>query len=100
MNIPFTEELRAAYEKLFTGCVVKPEHLAEVTRNTNNICKNKNRYETVANKLGIPWYFVGVVHCMEGSLNFNTHLHNGDPLTHRTVHVPANRPPGGDPPFT
>jgi len=37
---------------------------------------------------------------MEGSLNFNTHLHNGDPLTHRTNHVPANRPLTGNPPFT
>src|ERR1022692_3987605 len=32
-------------------------------------------------------------------LNFNQHLHNGDPLTARTVHVPAGRPPNGSPPF-
>ena len=28
------------------------------------------------------------------------HLHNGDPLTARTVHVPAGRPLTGNPPFT
>lgn len=28
------------------------------------------------------------------------HLHNGDPLNARTVHVPANRPATGAPPFT
>jgi lysozyme family protein len=27
-------------------------------------------------------------------------LHNGDPLTARTVHVPAGRPRGGNPPFS
>jgi lysozyme family protein len=32
--------------------------------------------------------------------NFNRHLHNGDPLTSRTVHVPAGRPKSGTPPFT
>jgi hypothetical protein len=28
------------------------------------------------------------------------HLHNGDPLTQRTRHVPAGRPADGNPPFT
>ena len=37
---------------------------------------------------------------MECGFNFGTHLHNGDPLTARTVHVPANRPAVGSPPFT
>jgi hypothetical protein len=37
---------------------------------------------------------------MESSLDFRKHLHNGDPLTARTVHVPAGRPPDGEPPFT
>src|SRR6185503_1942949 len=41
----------------------------------------------------------GMIHEMEGGLNFATHLHNGDPLTHRTVQVPAGRPPNGLPPF-
>jgi hypothetical protein len=36
---------------------------------------------------------------MEASLNFNKHLHNGDPLTNRTVQVPAGRPKKGNPPF-
>ncbi|MGI9106944.1 MAG: hypothetical protein ACR2G4_11925 [Pyrinomonadaceae bacterium] len=37
---------------------------------------------------------------MEASLNFNTHLHNGDPLTKRTTPVPPGRPRTGTPPFT
>lgn len=37
---------------------------------------------------------------MEGSCNFKVHLHNGDPLTGKTVQVPAGRPRNGTPPFT
>jgi hypothetical protein len=37
---------------------------------------------------------------MEASLVFTAHLHNGDPLTARTIHVPSGRPLTGQPPFT
>jgi hypothetical protein len=37
---------------------------------------------------------------MESSLDFTRHLHNGDPLTARTVHEPEGRPKSGTPPFT
>jgi hypothetical protein len=36
---------------------------------------------------------------METGLRFDRHLHNGDPLTRRTTHVPAGRPKDGEPPF-
>lgn len=61
---------------------------------------NKNRYQEVGGRLGIPWYFIAVIHNMEANLNFSKHLHNGDPLTARTVQVPAGQPVNGNPPFT
>src|SRR5260370_8646731 len=39
-----------------------------------------------------------MIHSLEGSLSFKTHLQNGDPWTAKTVHVPKGRPPGS-PPF-
>lgn len=48
----------------------------------------------------IPWVFVGLVHLMESGCDFTRHLHNGDPLTARTVQHPAGRPANGEPPFT
>lgn len=33
-------------------------------------------------------------------MRFDRHLHNGDRLTARTVHVPSGRPVEGEPPFT
>lgn len=59
----------------------------------------RDRYEAVAVKTGVPWYVIAVIHCMETGLRFDRHLHNGDPLTRRTSHVPAGRPKEGDPPF-
>jgi len=60
----------------------------------------KDRYAEVEKRTGVPWFIVGVVHYLETGLNFQTHLHNDDPLNARTVHVPAGRPRTGQPPFT
>jgi lysozyme family protein len=48
----------------------------------------------------MPWALIGVIHAMECGFNFATHLHNGDPLTNRTKHVPAGQPQTGTPPFS
>ncbi|WDF54391.1 hypothetical protein [Mucilaginibacter sp. KACC 22063] len=53
------------------------------------------------NSSSVPWYFIACVHYMECGFSFKKHLHNGDPLTGYTVHVPAHRPKVGHaPPFT
>ncbi|MNR22399.1 hypothetical protein D3C85_1393480 [compost metagenome] len=49
---------------------------------------------------GVPWFFIGIIHSLESNFHFGKHLHNGDPLTQRTVRVPAGRPVQGDPPFS
>lgn len=59
----------------------------------------RSRYRIVEAATGVPWEVVGVIHSLEGSLSFRTHLHNGDPLSARTKHVPRNRPLRGEPPF-
>lgn len=100
MATTFSSELANEYQFLFDTCIIKPEKDAEVENNVNKIFAHQATYEAVAKKLNMPWYFIAIIHCMEGSLNFNTHLHNGDPLTARTVQVPASRPLTGNPPFT
>lgn len=88
------------YLKLFDNCTVKAEHRSEVDWYMSKLTnpKYRARYEIVANAVCVPWYFVAIVHAMEASLNFEGHLHNGDPLSDRTVQVPANRPKVWDPP--
>lgn len=88
-------ELRKQYESLFSTCV--PRLPAMTTLAANKIKSNQLIY----NNIGLaPWYVIGVIHELEGCSNFKTHLHNGDPLTAKTVHVPAGRPLNGTPPFT
>ena len=99
-SITLTNALRAEYQRLFDTCVATPARARSIDAIVDRIATNQGRYETVAEPLGTPWHVVAVIHAMEGSLNFKTHLHNGDPLTARTKQVPAGRPPTGQPPFT
>lgn len=81
---------------------IKPEKMAEVEAVAKKISQNKPRYEAVSLTLasGMPWWFVAIVHFMEGGGKFTKHLHNGDPLTARTVNVPKGRPVLGKAPFS
>lgn len=99
-GVNLTAALRDEYQRLFDTCNIRPEKSAAVESIVGKLLNNKSRYGAAASPLGIPWFFVAAIHNMEASLNFGTHLHNGDPLTARTVHVPAGRPPEGNPPFT
>ena len=94
-----TPTLRQEYEDLFKTCQVKPERASEVEHTVSQIASNKARYNTVSVVTGVPWYLIGIIHSLECSPSFKQHLHNGDPLTARTVHVPKGRPKSGQPPF-
>lgn len=91
--------LRAEYEELFRTCSLRAEHQGEAEALARKILAHRADYEAVGGPLGIPWQFIGVVHCMEAGLRFDRHLHNGDSLKARTVQVPAGRPVEGTPPF-
>ena len=99
-HISLTDALRTEYERSFNTCVIRPERTASVAATIRQILPNRGRYEAVQTSLGVPWFFTAVVHNMEASLRLDRHLHNGDPLTARTVRVPAGRPRTGSPTFT
>lgn len=99
-RVQLSNALRAEYQQLFDSCSIRPERLSSVDRLIGKIQSVRSRYESVQQATGVPWFFTAVVHTMEASLDFNKHLHNGDPLTARTVRVPKGRPKVGNPPFT
>jgi lysozyme family protein len=99
-SITLTAALKEEYQLLFDTCDIRPESGKNVDALVNKIVQNRDRYSAVGDALGIPWYFIGVIHNMESSLRFDRHLHNGDPLTARTKQVPPGRPKTGNPPFT
>jgi len=94
------EDLRDEYGAFFDRCRLRPEFAANAEFYVSRLSKFKPTYKQLGDSLGIPWVFIGVVHGMECGFNFGTHLHNGDPLNARTVHVPKGRPASGEPPFT
>lgn len=99
-RVVLTPALRGEYSQLFDSCRIRPERGDEVESLVKQLLNNQPRYEKVAEALGIPWSFIAVIHNMESSQSFHKHLHNGDPLTARTVQEPPARPKSGSPPFT
>lgn len=91
--------LSKEYVDLWRSCVIRPSRVAEVDAIVNRVVAHKDRYTKAGKPHGVPWHVVAVIHMLEGSGSFSTHLHNGDPLTARTVRVPKGRPKNGTPPF-
>lgn len=93
--------LRAEYADLWATLKFRPKRETRASDTAAKIVANRDRYEAVAAEVGaMPWPVVGLIHAMESGLDFDKHLHNGDPLTARTKRVPANRPTTGSAPFT
>lgn len=99
-TLTLTNALRLEYEELFDTCMVRPQYARLIENIVDKLVDNKETYEAASAASGVPWHFIAVVHNMEASLKFKTHLHNGDPLTARTVQVPKGRPKTGEPPFS
>jgi lysozyme family protein len=85
-------DLHTEYESLFSTGVIRPDKLGSVNWHIGKLKTFREDYEATGTPLGIPWWFVGIIHCMECGFNFEGHLHNGDPLDAKTVHVPKGRP--------
>lgn len=99
-RVNLTQSLSAEYRELFSTLEIEPGRFDVVDGIIDRILSNKSLYKNVSRKVQAPWFFIAAIHNMESSLRLDRHLHNGDPLTARTRHVPANRPAEGDPPFS
>lgn len=89
-----------SYKEKFDIMIVDPKKKDQLDLLVARILKNKAKYQEVEGITKVPWYVLGAIHYRESSLNFTRHLHNGDRLTARTIHVPDGRPVKGEPPFT
>lgn len=93
-------ELASEYRRNYDICTVRPDHQKEIKARVSRLMDNALRYKPLAQDTGVPWYFIAIIHMMEANTDFGAHLHNGDPLSARTVRVPAGRPVTGNPPFS
>ncbi|MCP5419918.1 MAG: hypothetical protein H6970_07200 [Gammaproteobacteria bacterium] len=99
-RMTLTDELQADYRQLFSTCVPRDDRSEEIETLISAMVADRDRYQAVAKELGMPWFVVAALHAVERQRDFSCHLHNGDPLTERTRHMPDGRPKDGDPPFT
>jgi lysozyme family protein len=88
----YTTPILNGYQQKFDTIVVNKNFTPVADTFLNKMIANKAVYEAIEKATGVPWYFVGALHMRESGMNFNGHLHNGDPLTGRTFHVPAGYP--------
>lgn len=79
---------------------MRVEKVSEARAQARRVCSSpaKERYKNVERLTGVPWFVVGCLHMRESNANFNTWLHNGDPMRKngravQTVNVPKGRPP-------
>ena len=91
-NSVLSQLLRQEYQQRFDGAKVLPVRQEMVAQSVRKILGNRARYERITRSMTMPWYFLAIIHGLEADFRFNSHLHNGDPLTGRTVRVPAGRP--------
>ena len=99
-NTVLSQLLRQEYRQRFDAARVSPARQEIVAQSVRKILGNRARYERITKSMTMPWYFLAIIHGLEADFRFDAHLHNGDPLTGRTVRVPAGRPARGTPPFT
>ena len=93
------DKLQSEYAALWSRMTVTKTSAAAAQ--ARRIIANKARYKTVEQTTSVPWFVVGCMHMRESDGNFETWLHNGDPMKRhgqpaRTVQVPKGRPPNPD----
>lgn len=98
-SVSYSSALKREYEERFAHMQIRPEYAVQVDAVVDRIERHMDEYRAVEQATGVPATVVGIIHIREASGRFDRHLHNGDPLTARTVQVPAGRPPKGSPPF-
>lgn len=95
------EQSHVGYGNLWRAARTRPERRQAAALIAQRALASKARYVAAASVApGMPWTWVAAVHSLESGQSWKGHLHNGDPLTARTTHVPAGRPATGSPPFT
>lgn len=91
------EATQAGYANLWKSATLKGgADAANADTFSDKIIAAEQRYRTVQNATGVPWYFIGALHMREDSCDFAGVLHNGEHIIGTgklTTLVPAGRGP-------
>ncbi|MGX5831139.1 peptidoglycan-binding protein [Mesorhizobium sp. 43Arga] len=87
------DEYKEGYERNWERLEIRSNRASVVKKEAKRILDGKPIYTQIESRTGVPWWFVGLCHYRESSLNFGTYLGNGQPLGQRTTIVPKGRGP-------
>lgn len=87
------DEYKEGYERNWEKLEIRSNRASVVKKEAKRILDGKPIYTQIESRTGVPWWFVGLCHYRESSLNFGTYLGNGQPLGQRTTIVPKGRGP-------
>lgn len=87
------DEYKEGYERNWERLEIRSNRAGVVKKEAKRILDGKTIYTQIESRTGVPWWFVGLCHYRESSLNFGTYLGNGQPLGQRTTIVPKGRGP-------
>jgi len=96
MAPPTFEKLRSRYPQFWFDMVVDSGRVKSLDAIARKLLVSKARYQKVESQLGVPWWFIAILHNRESSGNFAGVLHNGEHIIgtgRKTRLVPAGRGP-------
>lgn len=76
-------ESKQGYINLWSKAVVRARYQNVSKTWAGKIIANRSRYLAVQQQTGVPWWFVGLLHMRESSLNMMTYLGDGSDLAGR-----------------
>jgi len=85
--------LKDEYAALWHSMIVRPDKRAALERIARKLIAGKPRYQMVADKTGVPWAAIALIHQMECGGDWSLNIAQGDPWNRRSVHVPKGRGP-------
>ena len=94
------------YIEKWQDCYIPSKYKDGLAIRVKKLLFLEDEYREFANACAVeinfahPWFMGAALHYRENNNKFNGHMHNGDPLTKRTIHVPKGRPKKGNPPFS
>ena len=92
--------ISADYTRLLKVMAIKPAWSDRIYKRAAYLLQFKKRYQEISKRTGVPWEMIATIHNLESGASFSKHLHNGDPLSAKTVRVPAGRPEYSFAPYT
>ena len=69
------------------------KHDKKILLAVNAVVNNLDRYKSIEKLTGVPFALVAAIHYRECDFDFKSYLGNGDPLSKKSVNVPAGRGP-------